>query len=408
VANVLRTRTAYGVAAVAVATMVLAGCSSSSKSSAGGNGGSATNDGGSSSSPGTSSGSGLPSTIKLISINDQTGTTSFAGVPAVRGAQIAVDAINSSHFLGSTKISVELKDAASSQQTAASLASQAVASHDYAAILGGILSAEAFTVGPIAQKGKLPVIFTQSGSDGVLVGNYTFRATAPFPGYYDVMGQYLKDKGVKTIALLYDSDVSSYVETAKLIQSWKTKYGISVVASKTVVSTTQDFTAPVSALVSAKPDAVAKFLLGTANATALQQLRQAGFKGPVISTNSDDGGTIKGAGADGSGDAWPTDFSPAQSDATAKKFVSEYEAKFGGSVPSNYSAEGYDAVWWFARAVKAVNGATPTDVQKGLAQIAKTGFTGIEGPLTFVGNDERIASPIVVVWDGSKANVVKP
>jgi branched-chain amino acid transport system substrate-binding protein len=364
--------------------------------------------GGSSSSAGTSSGSGLPATIKLVSINDQTGTTSFAGIPAARGAEIAIKDINSSHFLGSTQISLDVKDAASSEQTAASLASQAVASHNYAAILGGILSAEAFTVAPIAQKGKLPVIFTQSGSDGVLVGNYTFRATAPFPGYYDVMGQYLKDKGVKTIALLYDSDVSSYVETAKLIQSWKSKYGITVVASKTVVSTTQDFTAPISALAAAKPDAVAKFLLGTANATALQQLRQAGFKGPVISTNSDGGGNVKGAGAAGAGDAWPTDFSPAQTDATAQKFASEYEAAFGGSVPSNYSAEGYDAVWWFARAAKAANGATPADIQEGLTEAAKTGFTGVEGSLTFEGNDERLASPLVVEWDGSKENVVKP
>jgi branched-chain amino acid transport system substrate-binding protein len=343
-----------------------------------------------------------------VSIDDQTGTTSFAGIPATQGEQLAIQDINSSHYLGNTVIQLDVEDAQSTAQTAAILASQAVASRKYSAILGGILSAEAFAVGPIAQKGKLPVIFTQSGSDGVLVGNDTFRATAPFPGYYDVMGQYLKDKGVKTIALLYDSDVSSYVETAQLISStWKQKYGISVVASKTVVSTTQDFSAPISALVGAKPQAVAKFLLGTANATALQQLRQAGFTGPVIATNSDSTGTIKGAGQAGADDAWPSDFSPAQTTSAAEKFVEEYKAKYG-AVPYNYAAEGYDAAWWLARAIKAAGGATPADVQTGLAEVAKTGFTGVEGNLTFDGNDERIKSPIVVVWNGTAESVVKP
>lgn len=363
---------------------------------------------GGSSSSATSGGDGLPKVIQVVSINDQTGEVAFAGIPASRGEQLAIENINSSHFLGSTKISLAIEDSASSPQTAASLTSQAVASGKYAAILGGILSAEAFTVGPIAQKGKLPVVFTQSGADGVLVGNYTFRATAPFPGYYDIMGQYLKDKGVKTIALLYDSDVSSYAETAKLISStWKQKYGISVVSSKTVVSTTEDFAAPISSLVGSKPGAVAKFLLGTANATALQQLRQAGFSGPVISTNSDGAGNVKGAGQAGAGDSWPTDFSPGQTDPAAKEFIKEYEAKYQGSVPSNYSAEGYDAAWWLARAIKAA-GATPADVQRGLTMLAKTGFTGVEGALIFDGNDERIKTPIVVEWNGTAETVVTP
>lgn len=352
-------------------------------------------------------GSSLPKTIQVVSINDQTGLTSFAGIPATQGERLAIRDINSSHYLGSTVIRLDIKDAQSSAQTAAILTSQAVASRKYSAILGPILSAEAFTVGPIAQKSKLPVIFTQAGSNGVLAGNYTFRATAPFPGYYDVMGQYLKDKGVRTIALLYDSDVSSYVETAKLITStWKQKYGISVVASKAVVSTTQDFTAPISALVGAKPEAVAKFLLGTANATALQQLRQAGFTGPVIATNSDSTGTIKGAGQAGADDAWPSDFSPAQTTPAAAKFVKEYKAAYD-AVPYNYAAEGYDAAWWLARAIRSAAGATPADVQTGLTDVAKTGFTGVEGNLTFDGNDERIKSPIVVAWNGTAETVAK-
>ncbi|MET7992168.1 ABC transporter substrate-binding protein [Amycolatopsis sp. NPDC005232] len=357
--------------------------------------------------PGAAS-AGLPAVVKVVSINAQTGQVSFAGIPATRGAQVAVDEITRTKFLGDTTIEVKYLDSTGTPQTAAGLAAQAVASRQYSAILGGILTTEAFTVAPIAQKGKVPVIFTQSNGDGVVIGDYTFRATASFTRYYDVMGTYLRNKGVKTIALLYNSDVASYQELATLIGSWTAKFGISVVADKSVVSSTQDFTAPIASLVSAKPDAVAKFLLGTANATALQQLRQAGFDGPVIATNSDSGGNIAGAGSAGAGAAWPTDFSSAQTDRVATDFTAAYKAKFNGAAPNPYAAEGYDAVWWLARAIKVAGRATPADIQRGLVFVAKMGFTGATGPITFDGNEFTLRTPKVVAWDGRAERLVKP
>ncbi|GAA1506012.1 ABC transporter substrate-binding protein [Nocardioides humi] len=353
-------------------------------------------------------GDGLPDVVKVVSINDQTGQVSFAGIPATRGAQVAIDEINDTKFLGDTTIDVEYLDSASAPQTAASLATQAVAGRKYSAILGGILTTEAFTVAPIAEKAKVPVIFTQSNGEGVVIGDYTFRATASFTRYYDVMGSYLKDKGVKTIALLYNSDVASYKELAALIEDWDSEFGISIVASKSVVSSTQDFTAPIASLVDAKPDAVAKFLLGTANATALQQLRQAGFDGPVVSTNSDSGGIIAGAGPDGANNAWPTDFSSAQTDDAAVKFVAAYKAKFDGEVPNLYAAEGYDAVWWLARAIKEAGSADPEDIQEGLVAVSKTGFSGVTGDITFDGNEFVLENPRVVEWNGEAETLVEP
>lgn len=353
-------------------------------------------------------GDGLPAIINVASIRDMTGHTAFAGVPTYKGAQVAIDEINKTKYLGDSVLKMEKLDPASSPQTAASLTSQAVASREYSAILGPVLSAEAMTVGPIAQKGKLPVIFTQSGTEGILIGDYTFRATAPYPFYYDAVGEYLKSKGVKTIAVIYDTTVSSYIETTeKIIPQWESKFGIKIVATTAVQASTQDFTAPVSTILKSNPDVVAQFTLGTANGTVVQQLRQGGFDGTVIAVNGAGSGNLKGAGENGAGVVWPTSFSAAQADESAVKFIKLFQAMFPDETPTNYAAEGYDAVWWLARALKKVDSASPEQVQKGLVAVSKEGFTGAAGAITFEGNDMRIEKPVLVEWDGTTEALAK-
>jgi branched-chain amino acid transport system substrate-binding protein len=356
---------------------------------------------------GTGSTDGLTSTVNLLSVRDETGVTAYAGLGAVRGSEVAVNEINSSGFLGQTKLAMDRRDAAGTAQTAASLASEGIASRRYSAILGPILAVESRAIAPIAEKSQVPVVFTQSNSEGVLIGNFTFRATAPFPKYYDVMGEQLQKKGVTSIGVLFDAQTASYVETAtKVIPEWEQKYGIRVVASKEVQSNTQDFTASISSLLAEKPGAVAVYLLGAQHGTFLKQLRQAGFTGPVIAANGAGNGNLAGAGADGVGVSWPTAFDPSAPDASTQDFVKAYRQMFPDKMPNIYEAEGYDAVWWIARALKAADSADPVAVQKGLVEVAATGFDGAQGALRFEGNDLR-ATPKIVQWDGA-AEVPSP
>jgi branched-chain amino acid transport system substrate-binding protein len=219
--------------------------------------------------------------------------------------------------------------------------------------------------------------------------------------YYDVMGDRLREKGVTSIAVLFDSQTASYVETATtVIPEWDQKFGIRLVSSKEVQSNTQDFTASISSLLAEKPDAVAVYLLGAQHGTFLKQLRQAGFAGPVISANGAGNGNLAGAGADGVGVSWPTAFDASAPDVSTQNFVQAYRQMFLDKTPSMYEAEGYDAVWWIARALKEAGSADPVDVQKGLAVVAAIGFDGAQGALRFEDNDLRVV-PKIVQWDGT-------
>ncbi len=362
--------------------------------------------GGSASSGKGASGGGLPGSIKVMSIKEMTGPVAFAGTNATKGVDLAVEQINAQKYLGTSTLQVEVKDSAASAQQAASLASQAVADRSYAALLGPASSAQATAVSPIAQKAKMPVIYTQAGSDGVLIGDYTFRITAPTSSYYDLAGRYLKSKNVRTAAVLYNSGNPTLVQLGqKTVPGLAGKYGFTVKTIEGVQVTAQDFTAPASKIAAAKPDAVFVLLTGPQDPVAITQLRQDGFKGQIVGTTSMGAGNLKTAGQIAKGTVWPSDFSALQSGAGTTSFVDAYKAKYGGVEPNNYAAEAYDAAWFLARGIKQAASNKRSDVQRGLAGVTKTGFEGTEGQLSFEGNDVRVKG-ILAGWDGSKETLL--
>jgi branched-chain amino acid transport system substrate-binding protein len=131
-----------------------------------------------------SASNGLPPTVTVLATTDTTGFVAKVGKSDLRGLKLAVQQINSQHFLGNTKIKLVTKDAGGDKETAANLVSQTVANTDVSAVIGSVLSGSARAQAPIAQHAKLPIVFTQAGSQGVVIGSYTYRVTAPFSTYY--------------------------------------------------------------------------------------------------------------------------------------------------------------------------------------------------------------------------------
>jgi branched-chain amino acid transport system substrate-binding protein len=345
--------------------------------------------------------SGLSGTIQVASDTDLTGAAAFAGIEDLKGEQLAVQQVNSEKFLGSATISLQSHDTQTNPQTAASLASQGVADSSVAAILGPEIATESAPMATIAQQAKVPILFTQSGGSGVVIGNYTYRVTALQTSYFDKGLAYLQEQGVKKISTIYNSANSTIVTLAtQTIPAGASKYGYQVGPAEAVSYTTEDYSGVISKVLASKPDCVAVLVVGAANPTVVTQLRQAGYTGIILGQQGDDAGTLKPAGAAAKGVVWMTDFSSAAVDQpAAKAFTTAFKAKFG-TEPTSFAAEGFDETWMLARAIKEAGSAQRTAIQAGLAAVAKQGFGGAEGQLTFDGNQLQVPG-ILVGWNGT-------
>ena len=344
---------------------------------------------------------GLSGTIQVASDTDLTGAAAFAGIEDLKGEQLAVQQVNSEKYLGSATISLQSHDTQTNPQTAASLASQGVADSSVAAILGPEIATESAPMATIAQQAKVPILFTQSGGAGVVIGNYTYRVTALQTSYFDKGLAYLQEQGVKKISTIYNSANSTIVTLAtQTIPAGASKYGYQVGPAEAVSYTTEDYSGVISKVLASKPDCIAVLVVGAANPTVVTQLRQAGYTGIILGQQGDDAGTLKPAGAAAKGVVWMTDFSSAAVDqSAAKAFSTAFKAKFG-TEPTSFAAEGYDETWMLARGIKAAGSAQRAAIAAGLAKVAKQGFGGAEGQLTFDGN-QLVVPGILVGWNGT-------
>jgi branched-chain amino acid transport system substrate-binding protein len=287
-------------------------------------------------------GAGLPANVQIPAIQDLTGAAGFAGTATEQGQRVAVEQINSTHFLGSTTLSLPYSDTQSTPQTGAQAASSAVNSNAPLA-LGPVFSTVSLAVAPIVQRGGLPTIFTQSTAAGVNAGDDTYTATAPVPVFLDrTVGEYLKAKSVKGLGIIGITDNPAALVTEQALRDFCAQNGIQTISSNNVPSTTTDFTAIATKIVDARPTAVFLLLVGPQNVTAIKQLRADGYNGMILGTSVLSGGVLTPLGKNANAIVYATDYTAGLPGAVNKAFTSLYAKMYGAGQPSDFTAEGYD------------------------------------------------------------------
>jgi branched-chain amino acid transport system substrate-binding protein len=354
--------------------------------------------GGSSSSSSSASGGNLPDTIKVVGIEPETGPAAFAGLAAEKGYKLAVKEINDQHYLGSgVKIDLSFQDTTGQAATAASALSQTIADKNVAAVFGSVSSQEAVAQSPLAQNAGMPIIYTQAGSEGVVIGDFTYRATPLMASYYPIIKKYVQENGWKSVGVIYTNASPTLQEVGtKVIPD----LGMKVTASVATTATTQDFTSAIQQVLASKPDVVSILQVGAANPTAMTQLRQAGYTGPVLGNSGASAGNLKPAGDAGKDMVWPVDFNFQQQDSNSQKFVDAYKAEYNEN-PLNYAAEAYDAAWFLAHSIKEAGSADRTKIKDGMAAVAKKPMDGALGSnLTWKDQTIQVAGS-VIQWTGT-------
>jgi branched-chain amino acid transport system substrate-binding protein len=190
------------------------------------------------------------------------------------------------------------------------------------------------------------------------------------------MGQYLQEKGVKSLYLM----AGNYAAGKDMLAGVKRTFKGQIIGEDLTKWPDQlDFSAELAKIGTAKPDGIFIFYPGAHGVQFLQQYVQAGLKGkiPLYQVFSIDAITLPqqkelALGTLGAQE-WVNDLPNDQN----KKYVADFKKKHG-VYPSYYGAQSYDSIMLIASAAEALKGDL-SNKDKVRAEMKKANFKSLRG-----------------------------
>ncbi len=194
------------------------------------------------------------------------------------------------------------------------------------------------------------------------------------------MGQYLQEKGVKSLYLM----AGNYAAGKDMLAGVKRTFKGEIKGEDLTKWPDQlDFSAELAKVGAAKPDGIFIFYPGAHGVQFLQQYVQAGLKGkvPLYQVFSIDAITLPqqkelALGTLGAQE-WVNDLPNEQN----KKYVADFKKKHG-VYPSYYGAQSYDSIMLIASAAEALKGDL-SNKDKVRAEMKKANFKSLRGGFTY-------------------------
>lgn len=204
----------------------------------------------------------------------------------------------------------------------------------------------------------------------------------------EALGAYLNEQGIKKIYLL----APNYQAGRDVMTGFKRTFKGEILGEVYTSLEQTDFSAELTAVKAADPEAVYAFYPGGLGIQFVKQFDQAGLKGdtPLYTVwTMFNGASLDAIGESGMGvfgtDAWVYDLDiPAN-----VEFVKAYEAKYE-SLPSAFAAMAYDAVRLIDGSITAAGGADDMGAVRDAMTTAP--FESVRGPFKFNTNNHPIES----------------
>lgn len=230
------------------------------------------------------------------------------------------------------------------------------------------------------------VLISQSSGPSVIAGKrcspYFFTTAGVLEQVSAAVGQYLQDRNVKrviTIAANYQAGLDS-------VAGFKTRYKGTIVNSIYPALGQPDYSAELSQIAAAKPDAVYAFIPTGVAINFVKQYNEAGLQKqiPLYSTNMIGAATLPAIGDIALGARSAAFWMPDLDNETSKRFVAAYRKKYN-QVPSVYAAQAYDAARLIDAAVRQIGGKVE-DKEALIKALASAKFDSVRGPFKFNNN----------------------
>ncbi|MCC7347665.1 MAG: ABC transporter substrate-binding protein [Variibacter sp.] len=199
---------------------------------------------------------------------------------------------------------------------------------------------------------------------------------------HEVLGKYAQETAIKRAFIM----APNYQAGKDSLAGFKRYFKGEVVDEVYVPLNQLDFSAELSKIVAAKPNAVFVFLPGGMGVNFVKQFRQAGLADSIIflSAFTVDESTLPAQQDAALGFFGGANWAPDLDNPQNKKFVAAYEKAFN-AVPATYAFQAYDAIALIDSALKATGGDT-ANKEKLRAALMKADFTSLRGGFKFNAN----------------------
>lgn len=374
---------------LAVLALAVTGCGSSSSSS----------------SSASSSGGGLKagSTFNVGYAASLTGRLAIFEQPLLKGLQAQIADINNKGGIdGKVKIKLTVEDAKSDPQQGGVVAQDLISKG--AQFLITACDADAsIPASTIAQKNHIPVL-NSCGSGAALpqeIGKYQFMNVYGTVVEGQAMGQFAHDLGHKKACYMTSNDIEYTQSIIASAQKEFSSLGGQTACTQTFKLDQPQYNSQATAIAAAKPDVVMTSMFLPASVTFLKNLRAAGYTGPVIGDDGDDGTELFGAGA-AAKNFYAMTFGFPTEPAT-KAFVDVYKAKWG-SAPADtiFAALGGDAADLINAAVAKASSTDPSAVRDAFANLSDV--QGATTKITYAGRNGLPKKNVFVIKTNPAGN----
>ncbi len=305
------------------------------------------------------------------------GANSVIAPAVVQSSQLAVDEINQAGGILGRKVELEIVDDASGAVGAQKAFDTLIFQKKVSAIIAMETSAARNAALPIVSRGKVPYIYT-SFYEGRSCNNYMYvNGWVPEQQVAPVVDFFVKTKAAKTFFLV-GSDYSFGRGMLEFTSKYIQQSGGKVIGEEYLPIDGSDWTAVVSKIRAAKPDALISATAGGApNVSLAKQLKAAGLTLNYGNLAIDEG-TAKSMGDAATGQFLTASYLTGIDTPENQGFLKKMMAKFGADVkaPNELSVPQYEAFFLYKAAVEK---AKSTDTDKVVKALGDATFTGPRG-----------------------------
>jgi branched-chain amino acid transport system substrate-binding protein len=341
-----------------------------------------------------------PDTI-CIGVNAElTGSVPVVGRSCVNAAQLATDEINAQGGIVVSgtpkKLELLVEDNEDKAESSAAI-SQKFVSRRVLAMIGPNASRNAVPAAVVAESNKLLMISPWSTNPKLTENRpHIFRAcfTDDFQGVV-VAALVYKRLGFSKAAVLFDMASEYNKGIAEVFKNEFTRAGGTLAAFESYSTGDKDFTAQLSKIKASGAEVL--FLPNYYNEVPLQiqQARSQGYTGAIVGSDSWGSEEILQLGKGLlEGLYFTTHYASDMATPTAKKFIADYQAKFGAR-PDDVAALTFDAFGLLFESIKQADSDDPAKVLSRLSSLSQ--FSGVTGTMRFTpGSGSPTKSAVVI------------